>query len=430
MRINESSLLLEVSAVTCQVLLTLVLAFAFSHHLVNLYQLQWLAVPVLLWALLSSGAKNSKAYGTQRKGIYSIIAFQLLLFMLFYGTSAVFGAHTFAININNNFTRIGFFPWSIMLIIAIGLQLLNSASGKDASIVDLITRVIPVKNSYFLTVLHLLIRGSCNFSIGLTLALITINSYSALTGRLDAFSIISLLLSVLVLLLIFAKPGKYLLKKTTQSANVLYVTLPMYAVVLAVCLAGITHALASIATLHTKPPVFIQALNTVITAHSISALFSMGWWLAWAGVGGIFIAHHSRALSLRQMIVWSSITPLIISLCVQSTPIATLLTTTPWSCLIAIPAICGLLYVITQKDFLPCLILAYLPQSPTPKQRAHQFLFISNLKTMLLIVFISIPIGLNALSFFACFLSLPLEIFLIVIVLAVGLLLRHDDNTL
>ena len=116
MRINESSLLLEVSAVTCQVLLTLVLAFAFSHHLVNLYQLQWLAVPVLLWALLSSGAKNSKAYGTQRKGIYSIIAFQLLLFMLFYGTSAVFGAHTFAININNNFTRIGFFPWISLLV--------------------------------------------------------------------------------------------------------------------------------------------------------------------------------------------------------------------------------------------------------------------------------------------------------------------------
>ena len=423
MKINESSFLLEFSTCLLQILATLLITFLFSHHIINLYQIQWLALPIIAWALLSSGTLKDDR--SRWQGVVNIITFQLLLLLTFYGLSNLFGAGTFVATMKSTLFTLGFTPWGLMLVIALGLRLLHQASGKDASIVDILTRLIPFKkNSNFLTVLHLLIRGVTNFNIALTLALITISIYIALTGPLDPFAIRNLLLSIIFIVLIFSKPGKYLLKKTVQSARWLYITIPTYAIVLALVLSALAYALSSVATLHTKPPALIYLLNTAITTNSMRTLFSYGWWLAFASIGGVFIAHHSRSLTVRQLIVVSSILPLIVGACLQSSQIDSLLSTHQWSLIVAIIGISGLLKLVTDKNMLPCLILAYLPQTP------HQFLFVSNLKTMLMILFFSIPIGLVTVSFFCCFISIPITLFSIVIIAAVGLLLRHEHNTL
>lgn len=434
MKVKNSSLLLELSISGLQVIITLLLTFLFSHDVINLYQLQWLALPILLYALFSFKhtiwiTLSDATYSAPIKPYQKIIVFQLLLFLSFYGISYLFGPHAFTQIIQQTTWHVGLFPWSFMLIIALGLRLLNLTSQKDTSIVDIITRIINIKkDSPFLPAVHLLIRGSSNFNLALTLALIGISIYTDLTGGLDPFSIRSLLLSLLLIALIFLKPGKQLIKKTVQSVNWLYLSMPICTIILALLLSALAYALSSLSTLHTQPPALINLLNNSITLNSISLLFGYGWWLTWAGIGGIFIAHCSRSLTLGQMILVSSITPLIIGILLQSSWIDAALLTNKWSLIFSVIGISGLLKLLTQRDMLPCLILAYFPNTPYPKQRAHQFLFASNLKTMLVILFFSIPIGLKVLSFFSCFISMPLEVFSIVIIIAVGLLVyttRH-----
>ena len=424
MKVKSSSLLLELSISALQVFMTLLLVFLFSYKHINLYQIQWAALPLLLSALfLFKPFQTIKNY----RALLKIIAFQLLLFLSFYGISHLFGSDTFTQIITKMTWHLGFFPWSLMLVIALGLRLLNLTSHEDTSIVDIISRIISLKkNSYILSALHLLIRGATNFNIALTLALISISIYTDLTGPLDNFSIRSLLITLILIALIFSKPGKYLIKKTVQSSRWLYLSMPLYAITLSLLLATIAYALSNISSLHTPPPTLLNLLNDSINSTSISILFGYGWWLTWASMGGIFIAHHSRTLTLGQMILWSSLTPLVISILLTSSVVDSLLVTHSWSIMLALIGISGLIKLLTQKDTLPCLILAYFPHTTHPKQRAHQFLFASNIKTLLIILFFSIPVGLKALSFLCCFISLPLALFSIVIMIATGLLLAHE----
>lgn len=433
MKVKNSSFLLEFSISGLQILITLLLVFLLSRKHINLYQVHWLALPVLFGALCFTRKNRTLSVDKQslnKQALLKIIIFQLLLFLTFYGISPLFGPDAFARIIPTMTWHLGFFPWSLMLLIALGLRLLNNASHKNASVVDVITQIIPLKeDSYFLSAFHLLIRGATNFNIALTLALISLNIYTDFTGPLDSFSIRSLLLTLLLIGLIFSKRGKYLSKKAVQSSRWLYITTPLYAVTLSLLLSLIAHALSGIATLHTQRPTILNLLNYSLNTNDIITLFGYGWWLTWTSIGGIFIAHYSRELTLKQMLLFSSITPLLINTLLTYIKTDELFIPHSWSVTIAIMGIGGLLKLLTENDILPCLILAYFSDAPHPKHRAHQFLFTSNIKTMLIILFFSLPIGLKALSFFCCFISLPLEVFSVVIIIAVALLLRYEQNT-
>jgi hypothetical protein len=409
MKVNASNFFLEILSMLGLIVVAFVIAYAFSQHDINLYYFQWAAMGAVILSLIRNIKPVTIENTTRFNAWSSIIGFQLLVFILYYGISNYFGPHTFSQTILYNFRHLGFLPWGVMLLVAVTLRLITAKTQQDTSVIDVLGRHIPIQHgSQFWTILNLLIRFCANSIIGITTALVCLNILIAISGPVTHFSMQSIILSFIVIL--FAVVRKFFLSYTRflQNKKLLFLTVPLFAIVIAIILGVIAYLSSGLATTLTKPPSLMKIVNACYSLHLTPVLFGQAWWLDWSIVGGVFIAHKSRQISGREMLAISAVVPLIISLAMYSQSVRLALTTHNWSVIFAIFAFICLLKMIFQRDTLPCTILSYLPaQAGTPKNRSHLFYMRSIIRGCLVILFFALPIGSQIPAIFVSIIVIP-----------------------
>ncbi len=425
MKIHQSSLLLQFSALLFHIILTCLVAYAWIHH-INFYKMHWLALALLLICLC---LKYTGTHDTQlqHKNQINIVLFQLSLYLIHFGVSNLFSPNAFAESIRFNTAYVGLFPWAYMLLIAVILRLTMERSHKNAALADILTTTFKIKyGGQFWSILHLSVRQATLMVTALSLALICIGVYASCIDKLDYFSMRALILSVAVMILALSKITKKYLPELVTKKALLFIRLPAFAVILGFTLVIIALILTPLATTLVRPPSSMHLFNALFQHANAPLLFGQGWWLCWSVIGGCYIAHHSRGLSLRRMIMTSLLLPLIIGLLMQCPAITTHINSSDTSILFAILGILILFNRLFKPDTLPCYILTQLPASSTPKKRAYKILLSKAPKAMLLLIFFSIPIGSQVFTASSMLVSMPLlELFIFVIITVVPVI-RHQ----
>ncbi|PHQ80768.1 MAG: hypothetical protein COB66_03970 [Coxiella sp. (in: Bacteria)] len=419
MKIHTSSFSIEVGAALGQLLLVLLVAYVVSNLNINLYYFQWTALAFILCLVIFKSSTPTSYSLSRRQAITKIFIFQLALFALFYGISNVFGPHTFTTAITACTWQLGLFPWAYMILIAVGLRLTCQQLSTDSSLIDLLGTFFKINTgSQTWALLFMLVRQATNFIISLTLALIFFNLYSALVGKPAYFSVPVLILSVLIFILVVAKLPNKLYKKVIHRKLGLFISIPLMALIISLFLCLIGYLLSGLSTAQTHAPALLAFLNHTFKPNHLAALFSDSWWLSWVAIGGVVIAHYSRSLTIRQLIFISGLLPLLLGLLLKSNVMNTVLTTHHWSVIVAIIALVVLLRLLFARDMLPNFILTTLPIDEAPRQRAHQFYLVRGFRVFLMILFFSVPIGLQALGFFSVLYSLVFIEFALFIIIA------------
>lgn len=419
MKLNNSSFLIEISFLAIQIILACSVAYAFSRYAINFYYFQWAAVGLVALFLIK-GSRQQPSTTAHSQQWLQIMGFQLALFATFYGISDLFGHHAFSQTLTYNSFTLGFAPWSVMILVAIVLRLTLEHTDHDASFVDAIGMLFKVTpGSQLWSLIHLSVRQCTNVILAVTLVLLSLNVVSAFTGPFMQFSASSVIISFIIIVLALLKKPQQLLKKLVADRHQLYLTLPLLAVISGLLIALLAFWLTSLAQTHTKTPALIQYLNACFSPTKLALLFGQSWWLAFGVAGGVFIAHKSRRLGLRQMILVSAALPLLISLCLLSPGVNSALTTHSWSVIVGILGMVGVYKLLFQADTSPTTIISYLPATATPKQRAHQFHMHKLIKCFLVVLFFTLPIGVQVPTFFSSVVALPfIEVCLVLCVVA------------
>lgn len=427
MKLNTSNFFIEISFLITQIILACCVGYVFSRYTVNVYYFQWAAVGLCVLLLLREGLKKSSIAVVKPQQWLPIMGLQLALFATFYGISNYFGQHVFSQAITYTSFSLGFAPWAVMILIAIILRLTLQRTAKDVFFVDAMGTLFTIKSGGRLwTLIHLSVRQCTNVILAVTLALLSLNVVNALTGPFIPFSASSVLISFIVILFALLKKPQQLFKKLVTNREKLHLTLPLLAIASAVIIALLALLFSGIAHTHTHTPALMTYLNASFNPAKITQLFSQSWWLAWAVAGGVFIAHQSRHMGLRQMILISAVLPLLMSACMMSTRVSSALTTHSWSVIVGILGVIGLCKLLFQANTLPTTIISYLPATAQPKQRAHQFHMLKLIKCFLVVLFFTLPIGAQVPTFFSSVVTLPIiEISLVLFIVSLALSLMR-----
>ncbi len=386
--------------------MALAIAYLFSQHHINLYYYQWAALVVVVCLLFKNTRGSSDP--ARLKAWFTIGSFQLLLFALFYGVSNYFGPHTFTQVILYNTAQLGFAPWGLMLLVATLLRMVMQRTGKDTSPIEALRQFVNIEHGSRLWILlNLSFRLSTNAIIGITLALLCLNMVDSISAPFEPFSMLSVIISFLIMLLALVKKFEPLFKLIVNNKNYLYLTLPATALVLALCIGALSYLLSGLGNTLTQTPGIVILLNATYANTLTPLLFGQSWWVAWSVVGGVFIAHKARHIDTREIILISAIVPILIFVLISTAPVRTALTTHNWSVIIGFLATAGLFKLLFQRDMLPLTIINYLPTVAQPKQRSHPFYMIKVIKIVLMILFFTIPIGAQVPAFFSSMVVVP-----------------------
>ena len=144
----------------------------------------------------------------------------------------------------------------------------------------------------------------------------------------------------------------------------------------------------------------------------------------------MFIAHKSRNISLREMILVSAMLPLLISLAMMAPRVSSVITTHSWSVIVGILGVIGLCKLLFQADTLPTTIISYLPATTQPKQRAHQFHMMKLIKCFIVVLFFALPISEQVPTFFSSVAVLPfIEISLVLCIVGLSAAIRPKQHS-
>jgi hypothetical protein len=409
MKVNINSFFIEITSMVTQVILAMAVAALFSQSHINLYYYQWAALAVVVCLLFKNvKPQPTTSLSARYKSWLTIAGFQFLLFAVFYGISNYFGPHAFTQIIQYNTTNLGFAPWGLMLLVAVTLRIVMHKTGQDTSLVDTLGQLFKIRHgSSSWILLNLTIRSTTNVIIGITLTLLCLNIIFALSGPFKHFSMLSIIISFIVVLLALLKKCQPLYKKVVSKRDYLFFMLPLFTTLLALGIALLCYLLSGLGSTLTQTPGIISLLDYTYAPHLAPLLFGQGWWMAWSIVGGVFIASKSRYIGSREMLLISAVVPIIIYLLTRLPSINSALTTHHWSVIIGMLGIIGLLKLLFQKDMLPCTIINYLPAVEHPKQRSHQFYMIKVIKALLMVLFFAIPIGMQIPAFFSSMIVMP-----------------------
>lgn len=400
MKLNATSPRIEILLSLIQLILMFGFAYLFTRQYIDFFYFHWSAIACVILAFLwkNQGLKQAKINRTKIYG--NIFLFQALLYLTFYGISPLFGTQNFTQTIHTNFTHLGLFPWGMMLVVAIGMGKIAYTRQKDCAASDLLLEILPIQpGTQAWTSLQLLIRQACFVAVILTLAAICFNIYRYLTGSFGYFTARGLLISLVFMVLFFIRPFQALLKKITTSRKTLWVLLPVFSIIVGLTLSLLSYWLQHLAHTQVKPPALLSLIPLHLNQQNMGMLFGQSWWFAWIILGGIYIARVSRGMSTREMILASTILPVVFSLLLQSHHINSVFFTKNWSIVFGILGALGLFKLIFSKTFLPTYILSYLPVKES-KQRAHQLVFRKIFKVLMLVIILTMPIGLPVISLY------------------------------
>lgn len=423
MKTNSSNFIIEVGSFLLQIILACLVAFVFSRYQINLYYFQWAALGLLGIFLLKGGLKSASQSVWPWQQMMTIATFQLCLIATFYGISHYFGASSFSEVIMYNGFSLGLAPWAVMILVAVMLRLTQQRSQQDTYMTDVLAPLLHLKKgSQSWALIHLSVRQCTNVILAITLVVLSLSVVNALLGPFDYFSASSVIISfIFILLAVFKKPQQ-LFKHFVSNRKKLFLTLPLLALVIGLLITLLAWLLSSLADTTTKTPALISYLNACFNPRYITILFGQSWWLAWAVAGGVYIAHKSRNLSIRQMIVLSALVPVILTLCFLAPHVQAALITPSWAVIIGFLGCTGVCWHLFQRDTLPTTIISYLPNTATPKSRAHQFHLLKLVKFMLFVLFFAIPIGVQIPAFFSAVTVMPIiEICLVLLITAIQL---------
>lgn len=408
MKINRGNFTLDITIAGLLYLLAFAAAVWFSHFNGDFYLINWVSLILVIGACCFIRLPFDKSTASKFH-TWQIIGLQISLLAIFAGISQFIGPVSLQTMAHYE-ARLGFFPWATALLIAIICRYLAHRRQADISFLDILMTVLPIQHgSNIWSVTFMYLRQIAMTILAFTLALLTLGLLQQWQPIGTSLTLRHLLISLIPVIFLFYKPLNKQINHFTKRRKFLSVSIPAFAILLAVILT-ITSGLLSGLSQPAPPPFLIKFFNSAFNPNNIVQFFNHGWWFAWSAMTGIFIAHRARHMSLIRMVLTASAVPLLLLALSQLAPhdaAIYLPSQTIYISLLGCILLCGLLF---QKDVLPLFILMYYPFKPTPKPRVFEIHMKRCLKTMCLMCFFAIPIGATAVAYFTCLIGLPLLI--------------------
>ena len=377
--------------------------FLFSHqHL----PLPWIGVVAMLGVVIAIGQHRLPQPQSRSliKPAAWILCFQALLYLCAQGIQLP--TPTF-LRLTPHLTMGLLYPWVYMVLIAIALRVTHAHTRSDTYIADLISQWWhAARSGQCHAILHFYMRLITPAILALTFTAYIIQCLMAYSTRSSGFSVQNLLLSLIPLILLFYRPLQSRLKWFVSNPRWLWLTLPLFSVLLAILLLSASHGTMAL-TQTSSTPQLIVWFNHLFNVTNRHQLYAMSWWLAWSVIGGVFIAQQCRRLSLVSMALITLILPITTALLSTDMHHIPIHTSPTWQLLIGLIALVALCALLFKSNMRSQIVIPQFSHQEQPKRRAFQAYLVKLLKTILILLFFCIPIGNNVLTYVACLISLP-----------------------
>lgn len=417
MKIHQPSLRIDLTVAIGLNLLTFASIIWFSHFKGDFYLINWgslaLVLATFLFKKYQVDISDKSPYATLQ-----IMLFQIALLVTFTGICQFIGPTSLQ-KITHTDIHLGLFPWATMTLIAIAFRLLAQRKKTDISLVDMLSSVLPIKQgSPVWSTCFLFLRQTTLTALALTLTLLILSLLKTWQPFTNTLTIRQLILSLIPAIVLFYRPLTKNLMLFTRQRHWLFISLVLFSLILAITLIGAAQLLHGL-TQPTQMPTLLTWFYKGFNTNQLAPFFYRAWWLAWSAMGGLFIAHRSRHLSLKKMILISFIVPIALILLAQLPGLKPAIKLSPNIIYLSIPSCLLLCWLLFQKDTLPLFMLVFYPFKLPPKHRPYEIHLKKCLKTILLMLFFAIPLGRPVAVYFTCLIGLPLLITLPFIMIAI-----------
>lgn len=399
-----------------------------------IFYLYWATFAAALMIIFSP-LGNKKLDSTEKtlsfaRWLTTVITLELSLFMIFLGTCHLIGLalpifapteNLLANALQHNLWQFGLFPWPEIAILASVMGYVGHHQ----------------KDSYLSTIFYPLFRTTADNSLGITFntaaratTMIGISLGISLSALfiirlffmpLTGFSVSSLIIFSLLIIIVslrwIQKPIYFLAVEKRLHPFVILLA----SFLLLIFLVPLLSSFFNVPANQSLPIPFI--VKTLLETDWLSnwQLFSTLWWVLWIPVSAIFIAHLSKGLTWRKIILGVLALPVVLALLLLWPAFfhglnAISKTSAAMMTLIGIVVLTALL---GRKSFFTALMQAYLPHASTEKNRpADRFLHnILKFSTILLCLYLTT--GIFFLNFFLLTFSLILIVLLLLIPLVI-----------
>lgn len=406
MKINRSSFLLDITVAGLFYLLAFAASLWFSHYHGNFYLINWLSLALVIAAFCFKRLRITKTkhyfFAT-----WQIMAFQLALIATFIGICQVIGPISLQ-SLTHQELKLGIFPWATMILIAVVFRLISQKRADDTSFIDLIMLWLPIRHgSPLWSVCFLYLRQISVTILAFTLALITLGLLKNWQPLHADITLRQLLLSLIPIFILFYKRLNRRLQLFIKTQKWLPISLMLFSITLAIILSCAAYLLKGLAQ-PAKVPTLIQWFHRGFNPTNIVAFFNHGWWFAWSAMGGIFIAHRARHMTIQMMTIISLLVPGLLILLAHISLFSPTTHLPPQTIYIAIIGCLILCTLLCQKDVLPLFIVMYYPYQAKPRHRLFEIHLKRCLKTVLIMCFFAIPLGSSVITYLTCLVGLPL----------------------
>lgn len=350
-------------------------------------------------------------------GWLKVLSLQFSLYALFFAVSTVFGPQQFVNIIQTQSLLLGLFPWPAICLIALTMGMMSQHSQKDVIPSDIMHQRFPMAHGGALwSTINAAIKSTASFAIAISMILMIALSLRALQGSNPLnYNGTTLIVAIIALGLFFLKPIRRALTQRVEQKGHLPLKALYYTVVLSALFGVLTWLLQGLQSIPAIPPSVVIWLHHFIPISNAITLILHGLWILYSFAVGVFIAMALRGQRIRNVILITSIVPIVIALLCAFIPqfFVALASYTWFTLCIGLLGLLGIFQLLWSTQMRPCFLLTAVSYNAIPKPRIHTFYF----RKLYLLVFAGIavvlPIGPALLALVIFAMTLPVLVMLL-----------------
>ena len=305
--------------------LTILPIYYFTDAVHYVYYINWGVLAICLLTLVVPAGKVKIVESGNKlplpRWLANIFLFQVLLFFLFIGVSTLCGQIThapfpekvgaFNQAIYTLFFRYALFPWPIYTLFAGAFGIMCYRRQKDCYLSDVAGQKEISSDSRLGSALNSIIKMSTIISLAMLVgfgAILIASLFS--NGRLyipSGMQLGTMIFVFLLVVLLYTRTFKNYMNRLLDSGLATPLVMILVALFIAVSMLIFSYFTPANDASIALPKIVVHLQDA--GWFTIWTLFSASWWLAWAAIAGIFLAHISRGYSLRAMVLASLLLP-------------------------------------------------------------------------------------------------------------------------
>lgn len=410
------------------IILSLILYWFFAPDIVLGFRLHWILLGLIIAVIFSPWGKiRFSSYNAEkalehkplypwRSWLLRIFAIQFFLGLIFAGIACFCTQTSPAVNAPKAIFSstlfqfcysFGLFPWALVAITTIGFGYWSFCKKQNAYVSSLLYPIFhssPMETAGLVTnfMMRLGTLGAFTTTIAFMILIIAYVFGAFITKIATGFSLAMIIVSLLFLIIGLTKPFERFLKTLFSSQAPVLISLLITIVILSFILIFLSWMFDMMNQVTLKTPILLKKLQQK-DWNVYWMFFAICWWISWIPITSIYIAKISCGYSIRQIIIGLLVLPLFIGIilgCLTYFKINISFNHPTLIELFSLVGFVGLFYLITQKKFLPSLVLSYLPKEGQYKRREYYFLIRNSIKLAVMAIYLFLPAGMFGISMY------------------------------